>query len=136
MTGHGGRRTQAERDAITVEIGYAVLSAAFAAAVLFGAVAGPALLFELPATVEKVLLHVGLTVTPVLFAVRVVSVLLRFPEHRAATPTGEAAGHTATPPGAGAGTTGHTHATARRTDGGSERPGGQPSQPGRTSPDS
>ena len=103
-----GRRTQAERDAITVEIGYAVLSAAFAAAVLFGAVAGPALLFELPDTVEKVLLRVGLIAMPVLFMVRVVSVLIRFPEQRRA-------GH---------------------TDGETGRRGGQPSQPGRTSPDS
>ncbi|MFD5268173.1 DUF6332 family protein [Streptomyces sp. NPDC058335] len=153
MTGYGGRRTQAERDAITVEIGYAVLSAAFAAAVLFGAVAGPALLFELPDAVEKVLLRVGLTVTPVVFAVRVVSVLIRFPEQRTAGHTGTTAaptaGATATTPGRTAdnttghthattwpigGTGGHTDATTDRTDGETGRPGGQPSQPGRTSP--
>ncbi|MCX5522042.1 DUF6332 family protein [Streptomyces bobili] len=108
MTGYGGRRTQAQRDAITVEIGYALLSAAFAAAVLFGAVAGPALLFQLPDTVEKVLLRVGLIAMPVLFIVRVVSVLIRFPAQHGI-------GH---------------------TDGETGRPGGQPSQPGRTSPDS
>ncbi|MDX3569057.1 DUF6332 family protein [Streptomyces sp. ID05-47C] len=108
MTGYGGRRTQAQRDAITVEIGYALLSAAFAAAVLFGAVAGPALLFQLPDTVEKVLLRVGLLAMPVLFIVRVVSVLIRFPAQHGI-------GH---------------------TDGETGRPGGQPSQPGRTSPDS
>ncbi|MEV0688930.1 DUF6332 family protein [Streptomyces sp. NPDC050388] len=72
------RRTQAERDAITIEIGYALCSAAFAAAVLFGAVAGPALLFSLPGTVEGLLLHTGLVLAPVLFLVRVASVLLRF----------------------------------------------------------
>jgi hypothetical protein len=94
MTEHGGRRTQAERDAITVEIGYALFSAVFAAAVVFGAVAGPALLFDLPDAVETVLPRAGLTLAPVLFLVRVVSVLLRF-----------------------------------------RRPG-QPSQPGRTNPDS
>ncbi|MFC9132375.1 DUF6332 family protein [Streptomyces sp. NPDC057099] len=94
MTSHGGRRSQAERDAITVEIGYALCSAAFAAAVVFGAVAGPALLFALPDTVETLLVRTGLVLAPVLFAVRVVSVLLRF------------------------------------------RSGAQPSQPGRTSPDS
>ncbi|MGW3289742.1 DUF6332 family protein [Streptomyces sp. NPDC001002] len=77
MSGHGGRRSQAERDAITVEIGYALLSAAFAAAVVFGAVAGPALLFDLPHTVETVLVGTGLVLVPVLFFVRVVSVLLR-----------------------------------------------------------
>ncbi|MFG3552568.1 DUF6332 family protein, partial [Streptomyces sp. NPDC047725] len=32
MTTYGGRRTQGERDAMTVEIGYALCSAAFAAA--------------------------------------------------------------------------------------------------------
>ncbi|MGW2823830.1 DUF6332 family protein [Streptomyces sp. NPDC001443] len=78
MTGHGGRRTQAERDAITVEIGYALCSAAFAAALVFGAVAGPALLFELPVGWEKLLLRAGLALAAVLFAVRVVSVLYRF----------------------------------------------------------
>jgi hypothetical protein len=95
METYGGRRNQAERDAVTVEIGYALCSAVFAAAVLFGAVAGPALLFELPGTVETLLLRVGVTIAPVVFVVRVISVLVRF----------------------------------RR-----ERP--QPSQPGRTSPDS
>ncbi|WP_406728800.1 DUF6332 family protein [Streptomyces sp. GD-15H] len=72
------RRTQAERDAVTVEIGYALCSAAFAAAVVFGAVAGPALLFSLPGTVEGLLLPAGLVLAPVLFLIRVVSVLLRF----------------------------------------------------------
>ncbi|MEG8274876.1 DUF6332 family protein [Streptomyces sp. AHA2] len=94
MTTYGGRRTQAERDAITVEIGYALCSAAFAAAVVFGAVAGPALLFDLPDTAELLLLRGGTVLAPVLFALRVVSVLLRF------------------------------------------RASAQPSQPGRTSPDS
>ncbi|MFF1440139.1 DUF6332 family protein [Streptomyces sp. NPDC058295] len=94
MSGYGGRRTQAERDLITVEIGYALCSAVFAAAVLFGAVAGPALLFELPDLAEKSLLRAGLALAPVVFVVRVVSVLVRL------------------------------------------RTGGQPSQPGRTNPDS
>jgi hypothetical protein len=94
MTMTGGRRTQAERDATTVEIGYALCSAAFAAAVVFGAVAGPALLFELPDTVAKLLLHAGLVLAPVVFVARVVGVLVRY------------------------------------------RQGNQPSQPGRTNPDS
>ena len=88
------RRTQAERDAITVEIGYALCSAAFAAAVVFGAAAGPALLFALPGAVEGLLLGAGAVLAPALFLVRVVSVLMRF------------------------------------------RPADQPSQPGRTRPDS
>ncbi|MER6247030.1 MULTISPECIES: DUF6332 family protein [Streptomyces] len=95
METYGGRRSQAERDAITVEIGYALCSALFAAAVLFGAVAGPALLFELPRSAELLLLRVGLVLAPLLFVARVVSVLVRF-----------------------------------------RREGAQPSQPGRTSPDS
>ncbi|MEU6377049.1 DUF6332 family protein [Streptomyces sp. NPDC046909] len=95
MTAHGGRRDQAARDAMTVEIGYALVSAAFAVAVVFGAIAGPALLFDLPETLEKVLLRLALGLAPVLFIARVVSVLIRF-----------------------------------------GRNGPQPSQPGRTNPDS
>ncbi|QIJ61163.1 DUF6332 family protein [Streptomyces sp. JB150] len=94
MTTYGGRRDQAARDAITVEIGYALCSAAFAAAVVFGALAGPVWLFTLPGIAETVLLRTAQVVAPVLFAARVISVLVRF-----------------------------------RTD-------AQPSQPGRTNPDS
>ncbi|MFF9020209.1 DUF6332 family protein [Streptomyces eurythermus] len=78
MDAHGGRRSQAERDAVTVEIGYALVSAAFAAAVLFGAVAGPALLLDLPHLLSTVLLRLGLVVAPLVFMARVISVLLRF----------------------------------------------------------
>ncbi|MFI6335010.1 DUF6332 family protein [Streptomyces sp. NPDC050535] len=91
-----GRRSRAERDAITVEIGYALFSAAFAAAVVFGAVSGPALLFDLPDPLHRTLLASGTLLAAVLFVLRTVSVLLRF----------------------------------GRED------GSQPSQPGRTSPDS
>ncbi|MFJ9737096.1 DUF6332 family protein [Streptomyces sp. NPDC101166] len=78
MSEHGGRRRQARRDAITIEIGYALFSAAFAAAVLFGAVAGPALLFHLPSTIETVLIRTGYVLAPLVFAARVVSVLVGF----------------------------------------------------------
>ncbi|MFG2943166.1 DUF6332 family protein [Streptomyces sp. NPDC048282] len=78
MTSHGGRRGQAERDAITVEIGYALCSAVFAAAVAFGAVTGPALLFDLPAVLERALPPVGAVLAALLFCARVVSVLVRF----------------------------------------------------------
>ncbi|WP_432083873.1 DUF6332 family protein [Streptomyces sp. WAC 04229] len=94
METYGGRRTQGERDAMTVEIGYALCSAAFAAAVLFGAVAGPAYLFGLPAGARRALVAAGAVLAVVVFLVRVVSVLVRFGR------------------------------------------GGQPSQPGRTNPDS
>ncbi|MET8244231.1 DUF6332 family protein [Streptomyces sp. NPDC005202] len=93
MDSHGGPRTKAEQDAMTVEIGYALCSAAFVAAVVYGAVAGPALLFDLPHTASELLLVAGMTLAPVVFLARVV--LVRF---RQAPP--------------------------------------QPSQPGRTSPDS
>ncbi|MFJ5773954.1 DUF6332 family protein [Streptomyces sp. NPDC093094] len=76
--GHGGRRTQAERDAVTVEIGYALCSAFFAAALVFGAVAGPAFLFRLPSGPRTLLLGAGTLFAAVLFCVRVVSVLVRF----------------------------------------------------------
>ncbi|MFE9609698.1 DUF6332 family protein [Streptomyces sp. NPDC006012] len=78
MAAYGGRRGQAERDAMTVEIGYALCSAVFAAAVVFGAVAGPALAFTLPDTVEYVSLRAGLVLAAVIFVARVVSVLVRF----------------------------------------------------------
>ncbi|GHI09662.1 hypothetical protein AQI88_27365 [Streptomyces cellostaticus] len=78
MDASGGRRSKAEQDAATVEIGYALVSAAFAAAVLFGAVAGPALLFPLPHLLSAALVRLGLVLAPVVFVARVVSVLVRF----------------------------------------------------------
>ncbi|MGW4032382.1 DUF6332 family protein [Streptomyces sp. NPDC004838] len=95
------RRTQADRDAVTVEIGYALASAVFVAAVAFGVVAGPKLMFTMPYAVERGLLLAGCAAAVLVFVVRVVTVLWRF-------------------------------STAR------PRPdeSGQPSQPGRTSPDS
>ncbi|MER5374349.1 DUF6332 family protein [Streptomyces sp. NPDC002553] len=78
MSEYGGRRRQARRDAVTVEIGYALFSAAFAAAVIFGAVAGPALLFRLPSGIEVLLIRTGYVLAPLVFAARVVSVLVGF----------------------------------------------------------
>ncbi|MFE6619906.1 DUF6332 family protein [Streptomyces sp. NPDC008086] len=78
MDNHGGRRRQAERDAITVEIGYALFSAVFAAAVLFAAIVGPAYVFDVSDGVRGALVGVGATVAVVLFFARVVSVLTRF----------------------------------------------------------
>ncbi|MEV0185681.1 DUF6332 family protein [Streptomyces sp. NPDC050625] len=78
MNGYGGRRTKAEQDAATVEAGYALLSAGFAAAVVFGAVAGPAFLFELPDLLSALLLRSGLALAAVVGVARVVSVLVRF----------------------------------------------------------
>ncbi len=95
MEPDGVRRTQADRDALTVEIGYALLSAVFVAALAFGVIAGPKLMFTMPYTIERGLLVTGAAVAAALFVLRVVTVLWRF-----------------TPPSR------------------------QPSQPGRTSPDS
>ncbi|MER5928679.1 DUF6332 family protein [Streptomyces sp. NPDC002054] len=73
-----GRRSQADRDAITVEIGYAVFSGTLAAALVFGAVAGPALLFELPHRVERALTMAGGILAAAVFALRATHLLWRF----------------------------------------------------------
>ncbi|WP_455359160.1 DUF6332 family protein [Streptomyces sp. SYSU K21746] len=79
-----GKRTQAERDAITVEIGYALFSAVFAAALVCGALAGPALLFALPRLVERGLVLAGGTAAALVFVLRVVHVLWRYASGRPA----------------------------------------------------
>lgn len=94
------RDSQARRDAVTVEIGYALCSALFLAVVVFGVVAGPAWVFGLSDGARDTLVASGATLGAVLFVVRVVSVLNRF---------------------------------AREHDGNGAA---QPSQPGRTNPDS
>lgn len=72
---------------MTVEIGYAVFSAAFVAAVVLGAVSGPALLFDLPVLVKKTLITSGVLLAVALFAVRVVTVLVRFGRAAGAHPS-------------------------------------------------
>jgi hypothetical protein len=74
-----GTRSRAERDAVTVETGYALVSAVLAAALVFGAVVGPALVFELPGTVERSLVFTGVGFAALVFVARVVHVLWRFP---------------------------------------------------------
>jgi hypothetical protein len=94
-----GRRTQAERDAITVETGYALVSGFLVAGLTFLAIAAPMMVIPMHSA-ERGLL-IGATVAAlVVFVLRVVTVLWRFPRH----------GQPIKP--------------------------GQPSQPGRTSPDS
>ncbi|MER5785956.1 DUF6332 family protein [Streptomyces mobaraensis] len=73
-----GTRSQAERDAVTVEIGYALLSACFVGFVVFAAVAGPALVWDLPTAAGKALVIAGTVLGSVLGVVRVVRVLWRF----------------------------------------------------------
>ncbi|MFJ8865059.1 DUF6332 family protein [Streptomyces sp. NPDC102473] len=96
------RRTQAERDAMTVEIGYALVSGAVVAAATFAGVFLPAVFLELPGGAEHLLSRAGTVLGALVFVLRVVHVLWRFPRA----------------------------AEKRRL-----RPA-QPSQPGRTSPDS
>ncbi|MFK0253816.1 DUF6332 family protein [Streptomyces sp. NPDC090445] len=73
-----GRRTQADRDAITIEIGYAFVSACFAAALVFCAVYGPALAFDLSPTAEGALAVAGGLLAAVVFVLRVTHLLWRF----------------------------------------------------------
>ncbi|MFF9979022.1 DUF6332 family protein [Streptomyces erythrochromogenes] len=69
------RRSQADRDAMTVEIGYALLSAFFLGALVFAAVAGPAAVWHLPRAVEKSLVVAGGVIGGVLAVIRVIHVL-------------------------------------------------------------
>ncbi|MFC8225992.1 DUF6332 family protein [Streptomyces sp. NPDC057287] len=96
------RRTQAERDAITVETGYALVSGALVAAATFSGVFLPAVFLDLPSGARHLLFRAGAVLGALVFVARVVHVLWRFPR-----------------------------ASEKR-----RLPPGQPSQPGRTSPDS
>lgn len=73
-----GRRTQADRDAITIEIGYALFSACFAAALAFGAVYGSAPAFSLSPAAHRGLARAGGIVAGAVFVLRVTHVLWRF----------------------------------------------------------
>lgn len=72
------QRTQADRDAITIEIGYAFVSACFAAGLAFGAVYGPAPAFSLSPATGRVLALVGAGVAAVVFVLRIAHVLRGF----------------------------------------------------------
>ncbi|WEH40539.1 DUF6332 family protein [Streptomyces sp. AM 2-1-1] len=72
-----GRRSQEARDEITVEIGYALVSAGFLGAVMLAAIAGPALVWDLSPATDKALLVTGATVGGVLAVLRVFHVLWR-----------------------------------------------------------
>ncbi|ARX81468.1 DUF6332 family protein [Streptomyces alboflavus] len=74
-----GRRSQAERDAVTVEIGYALASATAVALAIIGVVvAGPAIAFSLSESTERALLGVGGSLAATAFVARLVTVLWRF----------------------------------------------------------
>ncbi|MER5360264.1 DUF6332 family protein [Streptomyces sp. NPDC002785] len=104
-----GRRSQEDRDAVTVEIGFAVVSGALLAAAAFTASYVPALLLGLPGAARSGLAGIAAVVAALVFVGRVVDVLWRFGRRNTAVPV------VRRPPSC---------------------PGGQPSQPGRTSPDS
>ncbi|MFD3324441.1 DUF6332 family protein [Streptomyces sp. NPDC058701] len=72
------RRTQRDRDAITIEIGYALVSACFAAALTFGAVYGAAPAFSLSPAAHRGLELAGTILAAAVFALRVTHVLWRF----------------------------------------------------------
>ncbi|MFD6433897.1 DUF6332 family protein [Streptomyces venezuelae] len=96
-----GRRTQAERDADTVEIAYALFVAASLAGGTMLAVASPAFFFGVRSPGEGTLVRAGMIAGVAVFLAVLVAVLLR-------------------------------HGRAPRP----RDPSDQPSQPGRTSPDS
>ncbi|WP_446041189.1 DUF6332 family protein [Streptomyces sp. SID1121] len=120
-----GTQSRAQRDAATVEIGYALVSAGFVACLVYGGLYAPVWFFDLPRGLARVAgVAAGLT-----FVVRVVHVLWRFPRDPA---LGDRAPYDPTP---------YDPAPGEDPSYGDppygDRPSGdQPSQPGRTSPDS
>ncbi|MEW2488157.1 DUF6332 family protein [Streptomyces sp. NPDC048411] len=103
-----GRRSQEDRDAMTIEIVFALVSGAVLAVAAFIAVAAPTVFLDLPRTAERVVLLSGAVVSAVVFVARLVDVLWGFPRRGRGRPMG-----------------------ALRPQAPS-----QPSQPGRTRPDS
>ncbi|MER7949286.1 DUF6332 family protein [Streptomyces sp. NPDC096079] len=77
-----GRESRREKDAMTVEIMFALVTAAFLAAIVFGAFLVPALAFGASGTVRKTLLVVGAVLAAVAGVRRVVRVLVRFDANR------------------------------------------------------
>ncbi|MYR98133.1 hypothetical protein GTY67_01840 [Streptomyces sp. SID8374] len=76
----GERRTQAERDAMTVEIGYALATSAVLAGLTFSAISAPALLLlDLGRPARTVVLGLAAAAAVLAFATRVAHVLWRFP---------------------------------------------------------
>jgi len=75
MTASNGRRSQKDRDADTVEIVYALLSGLFLAIVVFGVIAGPAFIWNMPARLTRTLLMVGAAIGAILAVVRIIHVL-------------------------------------------------------------
>lgn len=72
------RRSQADRDAVTIEIVYAFVSGAFAAGLTFAALYGPALAFDLSPATGRTLTMVGAALAATVFLLRITHVLWRF----------------------------------------------------------
>ncbi|MCX5300109.1 DUF6332 family protein [Streptomyces sp. NBC_00193] len=72
------RRSQADRDAITIEIAYAFVSGVFAAGLVFAALYAPALAFDLSPTTGRILATVGGALAATVFLLRIAHVLWRF----------------------------------------------------------
>ncbi|MEV0112783.1 DUF6332 family protein [Streptomyces sp. NPDC050844] len=104
-----GRRTQAERDEATVEIGFALFVATSLAGAAFVAVTAPVHFFGVTSPSEHTLNRVGAVVAATVFVASVVTILVR---HRRA---------------------GRRRVEQLRAD---QSRAAQPSQPGRTKPDS
>ncbi|MFG2581743.1 DUF6332 family protein [Streptomyces malaysiensis] len=77
-----GPRSQDERDALTVEIVFALVTAGLLAAVLYVAVASPALFGDLGRTQETVWQGAAVAVAATGFAVRLVRALWLFSRQR------------------------------------------------------
>ncbi|MEU0842579.1 DUF6332 family protein [Streptomyces sp. NPDC005962] len=77
-----GPRSQADRDALTVEIVFALVTGGLLAAVLFVAVASPALFWELGPAQETVWRAAAATAATAGFAYRVIRVLWPLPHKR------------------------------------------------------
>jgi high-affinity Fe2+/Pb2+ permease len=75
-------RSQADRDATTVEIGYALVSAVFLACVTGLVVASPVLLLDLRGPAMKIVSGIALVFAFVVLLWRLISVLWRFDHHQ------------------------------------------------------
>ncbi|MGN5632581.1 DUF6332 family protein [Streptomyces sp. AC154] len=115
-----GHRSQADRDAMTVEIGFAVLTGALMAAGAFVVVCVPTAFLAPHSGLRSALLMAASGVAGLVFMGRVIDVLWRFGRRDSAVELGPA---------------GPANGAAGGAEYGPAAPV-QPSQPGRTSPDS
>ncbi|WP_433548817.1 DUF6332 family protein [Streptomyces sp. CA-294286] len=77
-TGARPRRTQAQRDAMTIEIGYALVSAAVLAVVTLCALLTPDYFLDLSPAVARILHIAAGTLAAAVFLMRLVHVLRRY----------------------------------------------------------